>query len=77
MGLEIAMQLGWKMPDAIIYPAPAAAPASSACTRDSRNCWNWAGWRATLPKFIAVQAHRLPAYRQGLQRGQGHRGAVG
>jgi threonine synthase len=42
MGFELAEQLDWHLPDAIVYPA-GAAPASWACGRCLRNWRHSAG----------------------------------
>ena len=54
MGLEIAMQLGWKMPDAIIYPTGGGTGIIGMYKgfQELREL----GWiEGTPPKFIAVQ----------------------
>ena len=64
MGLEIAMQLGWKMPDAIVYPTGGG----------HRHHWHVQGLpgiaRTRLDRRQSPQVHRrpglrLPAHRQG------------
>ena len=55
MGLEIAMQLGWKMPDTIIYPTG----GGTGIIGMYKGCQELLelGWvSGTPPKFIAVQA---------------------
>ena len=48
MGLEIAMQLGWKMPDAIIYPT-GGGTGIIGMYKGFQSCWSWAGLRARRP----------------------------
>jgi threonine synthase len=45
MGLELAEQLDWRMPDVLLYPT-AAAPGSWAFPRATRSSARWAGCRA-------------------------------
>ena len=55
MGLELAMQLGWRMPDAIIYPA-GGGTGIIGMHKGFLELLEL-GWIAgPLPKFIAVQA---------------------
>ena len=55
MGLELAMQLGWRMPDAIIYPA-GGGTGIIGMHKGFLELLEL-GWIAgQLPKFIAVQA---------------------
>ena len=44
MGLEIAEQLGWTLPDVILYPTGGGS-VSSASTRRCGSCRSWAGSR--------------------------------
>ncbi len=69
MGLEIAMQLGWRMPDAIIYPTGGGTGIIGM--------WKGfyemleLGWvEGKLPKFIAVQAEGCQPVVKALHEGQ-------
>ena len=68
MGLEIAMQLGWRMPDAIIYPTGGGTGIIGM--------WKGfmelleLGWvEGPLPRFIAVQAEGCQPVVQAFQSG--------
>ena len=55
MGLEIAMQLGWRMPDAIVYPT--GGGTGIVGMRKGFEEMLELGWvEGPMPKFIAVQA---------------------
>ena len=55
MGLEIAMQLGWRMPDAILYPT--GGGTGIVGMRKGFEEMLELGWvEGPMPKFIAVQA---------------------
>ena len=55
MGLEIAMQLGWRMPDAIVYPT--GGGTGIVGMRKGFEEMLELGWvDGPIPKFIAVQA---------------------
>ena len=55
MGLEIAMQLGWKMPDTIIYP-PGGGTGIIGMYKGFQELLELGWVSGTPPKFIAVQA---------------------
>ena len=54
MGLEIAMQLGWKMPDAIIYPT-GGGTGIIGMYKGFQELLELGWIEGTPPKFIAVQ----------------------
>ncbi len=54
MGLEIAMQLGWKMPDAIIYPT-GGGTGIIGMYKGFQELLELGWIEGKLPKFIAVQ----------------------
>lgn len=54
MGLEIAMQLGWKMPDAIIYPT-GGGTGIIGMYKGFQELLDLGWIEGTPPKFIAVQ----------------------
>ena len=56
MGLELALQFGWRMPEAIIYPAGGGTGIIGMYKGFQELGWNWAWIEGELPKFIAVQA---------------------
>ena len=71
MGLEIAMQLGWRMPGAIIYPTGGGTGIVGM--------WKGfyelleLGWvEGALPKFIAVQAEGCQPVVRALHEGADH-----
>ena len=55
MGLEIAMQLGWRMPDAIIYPT-GGGTGIIGMYKGYQELLELGWVEGTLPRFIAVQA---------------------
>jgi threonine synthase len=55
MGLEIAMQLGWKLPDAIIYPT-GGGTGIIGMYKGFQELLELGWVEGTPPKFIAVQA---------------------
>ena len=55
MGLEIAMQLGWKMPDAIVYPT-GGGTGIIGMYKGFQELLELGWIEGKLPKFIAVQA---------------------
>jgi len=54
MGLEIAMQLGWRMPDAIVYPT-GGGTGIIGMDKAFRELLDLGWVEGRLPKFIAVQ----------------------
>ena len=62
MGYEIAEQLGWQVPDVILYPAGGGVGLIGIhkAMLEMREL-GWIGER--LPRLVAVQADRLPADR--------------
>jgi len=76
LGLEIARQLGWELPDAVVYPA-GGAPGSSGCGLPSRGCWRPAGspgrCRASMrcsPRVARRWWRQSPAVPRGASRGR-------
>ena len=55
MGLEIAMQLGWRMPDAIVYPT-GGGTGIIGMYKGFQELLELGWIEGTSPKFIAVQA---------------------
>ena len=71
MGYEIAEQLGWQVPDVILYPAGGGVGLIGIhkAMLELREL-GWIGER--LPRLVAVQADRLPADRRRV-RGRARR----
>ena len=72
MGFELAEQLGWTLPDVIVYPTGGGV-GLIGIERASRSCGALAGSpRDDMPRFVAVQAtgcapivrHSKPAARE-------------
>ena len=55
MGLEIAEQLGWRMPDVILYPTGGGV-GLIGIHKALDELASWAGSRDDLPRLVAVQA---------------------
>ena len=56
MGFEIAEQLGWRMPDVIIYPTGGGVGLIGIHKALHRAASSSAGSTATLPRLVAVQS---------------------
>ena len=67
MGYEIAEQLGWQVPDVILYPAGGGVGLIGIhkAMLEMQEL-GWIGDR--LPRLVAVQADRLPADRRRVRR---------
>ena len=77
MGLEIAEQLGWRLPDVIVYPTGGGVGIIGIykALLELREL----GWiTGDLPRLVAVQADRLRADRPGVRgRRHGERAVAG
>ena len=73
MGLEIAMQLGWRMPDAIIYPT-GGGTGIIGMYKGYQELLGLGWVEGRLPRFIAVQAEGcqpvVHAYESGAEASQ-------
>ena len=73
MGLEIAMQLGWRMPDAIIYPT-GGGTGIIGMYKGYQELLELGWVEGRLPRFIAVQAEGcqpvVHAYESGAEASQ-------
>ena len=76
MGLEIAMQLGWKMPDAIIYPT-GGGTGIIGMYKGFQELLELGWIEGTPPKFIAVQPTGCQPIVKAFQRRDCHRRALG
>ena len=67
MGYEIAEQLGWEVPDVILYPAGGGVGLIGIhkAMKEMQEL-GWIGSR--LPRLVAVQSTGLPADRRRVQR---------
>ena len=65
MGLEIAMQLGWKMPDAIIYPT-GGGTGIIGMYKGFQELLELGWIEGNAPQVHRRAAHGLPAHRQGI-----------
>jgi threonine synthase len=75
MGYEIAEQLGWRLPDAIVYPTGGGTGLVGMWKAfDEMERLGWIG--AKRPKMISVQASRLRAHRPGMGERRRQRGAA-
>lgn len=68
MGLELAMQLGWRMPDAIIYPA-GGGTGIIGMHKGFLELLELGWISGPLPKFIAVQAEGCQPIVQAFRNG--------
>lgn len=61
MGLELAMQGGWKLPDVILYPT-GGEPVWWACGKPLPNWGHWDGWKAISSRasMLAKATAALP-----------------
>jgi threonine synthase len=58
MGLEIAEQLGWRLPDAIVYPTGGGTGLIGMWKAfDEMRRWGWLPADAALPRMIVAQAN--------------------
>ena len=69
MGLEIAMQLGWKMPDAIVYPT-GGGTGIIGMYKGFQELLELGWIEGTPPKFIAVQASGCQPIVKAFQEGK-------
>ncbi|MEC9308831.1 MAG: threonine synthase [Chloroflexota bacterium] len=69
MGLEIAMQLGWKMPDAIIYPT-GGGTGIIGMYKGFQELLELGWIEGNPPKFIAVQASGCQPIVKAFQEGK-------
>ena len=76
MGYEVAEQLGWRLPDVIVYPTGGGTGLVGMWKAfDEMERLGWIG--PERPRMISVQASRLRAHRPRLGAGDGVRGALG
>ncbi len=78
MGYEIALQLGWKLPDAILYPTGGGTGLVGIWKAfDEMQRLGWIG--AERPRMVCVQAEGCApmarAFEQGRDRGEFYEGA--
>ena len=69
MGLEIAMQLGWKMPDAIVYPT-GGGTGIIGMYKGFQELLEMGWIEGAQPKFIAVQASGCQPIVKAFQEGK-------
>ena len=69
MGLELAMQLGWKMPDTIIYPA-GGGTGIIGMHKGFLELLELGWIEGRLPKFVAVQAEGCQPIVKAFQEGK-------
>ncbi len=73
LGLELAEQLGWRLPDAIVYPTGGGEGVIGMWKAfDEMRRWGWLDRNASLPKMIVAQASGcaplVRAVREGADR---------
>lgn len=73
LGLELAEQLGWRLPDAIVYPTGGGEGVIGMWKAfDEMRRWGWLDANAPLPKMIVAQASGcaplVRAVREGADR---------
>lgn len=73
LGLELAEQLGWRLPDAIVYPTGGGEGVIGMWKAfDEMRRWGWIDTNAPLPKMIVAQASGcaplVRAVREGADR---------
>ena len=69
MGLELAMQLGWKMPDTIIYPA-GGGTGIIGMHKGFLELLELGWIKGRLPRFVAVQAEGCQPIVKAFQEGK-------
>ncbi|HEX7122763.1 MAG TPA: threonine synthase [Gemmatimonadaceae bacterium] len=71
LGLELAEQLGWRLPDAIVYPTGGGEGVVGIWKAFQEMCtWGWIERQQPLPKVIVAQAEGCAPLVRALREGK-------